>query len=131
MAGRTSVGFEPAQLTLSRSSVGNAVVIRVSGEIDLNTVERFQQSLETEPVSSALVVDLSAVTFFGSAGLGALVKATACAGRHRRLLRLVVDNNRAVLRPLQVTGLDQLLILYYTVEDAVRGYPDRALETGA
>jgi anti-sigma B factor antagonist len=43
--------------------------------------------------------------------------------RHRGVdsLRIVVDNTRPVIRPIQLTGLDQVLSLYYSVADALTG----------
>ena len=32
---------------------------------------------------------------------------------------VVVDATRAVIRPLQITGLDEVLALYYSVEEAL------------
>ena len=36
-------------------------------------------------------------------------------------LRLVVDSNRPVVRPIELAGYDAFLALYHDVEDAVRG----------
>ena len=54
-----------------------------------------------------LVLDLSAVEFLGSAGLAALVDAQKLARDRNIGLRLIAAT-RAVLRPLQVTGLIDL-----------------------
>jgi anti-sigma B factor antagonist len=64
-------------------------------------------------------VDLTAVTFFGSAGLTALLAATRLSEARREPLRIVVDHNRPVIRPIMVTGLDDVLTLYHTVEEAL------------
>jgi anti-sigma B factor antagonist len=63
------------------------------------------------------VVDLSAVTFLGSRGIAALVGAN----RQSRgeALRVVVDANRPVIRPLEVTGLDEVLALHHSVAEAI------------
>ena len=41
----------------------------------------------------------------------------------REPLRIVVDHTRPVIRPIQVTGLDDVLALFDTVEDALRAPP--------
>jgi anti-anti-sigma regulatory factor len=71
------------------------------------------------------ILDLTAVTFLGSAGLTALVEAT----RHSAApLRIVVDSNRPVIRPIEVTGLDDVLRLYHSVDEAVKtGMPGRTM----
>ncbi|GAA2884177.1 hypothetical protein GCM10010472_47830 [Pseudonocardia halophobica] len=66
-----------------------------------------------------MILDLSEVDFLGSAGIGALVDA-AKAQRDNVLLRVVVDQNRPVIRPMQLTGLDTVLALYRSREDALR-----------
>jgi anti-sigma B factor antagonist len=51
--------------------------------------------------------------------LQALVDVTQAAQRRREPLRIVVDHNRPVIRPIEVTGLDEVLALFDTVEDAL------------
>jgi anti-sigma B factor antagonist len=72
-----------------------------------------------EAAGRPVIVDLTAVTFLGSHGLAALVEAALKAEQRSEPLRLVVDEARAVTRPLQITGLDEVLALYYSVEEAL------------
>lgn len=105
----------------------HALVVTVAGEIDQATVDRlsaavtaaFDQLREGE----ILVIDLTAVTFLGSPGLQALVDVTEAAKHRREPLRIVVDHNRPVIRPLQITGLGNVLALYDTVEQALQPTP--------
>ncbi len=84
---------------------GDAKVLRVLGEIDTVTApvlrERIGQHL---PQVALLVLDLSSVTFLGSAGLAVLVAAKEDAERHGHRLRLVCGS-RTVTRALEATGL--------------------------
>jgi len=83
----------------------------VEGEIDTLTagsLERALSKLLSEPCD-VLVVDLAAVTFLASSGLAVLIQAAHQAGDRR--LRLVAAT-RAVRRPLEITGSDQLFDLY-------------------
>jgi len=73
-----------------------------------------------EQTSDVCVVDLSAVTFLGTAGLDALLAVTALAGTRREPPRIVVAANGPLTLPIQLTGLDTVLALYPTVEDAIR-----------
>jgi anti-sigma B factor antagonist len=65
------------------------------------------------------VIDLTGVTFLGSPGLQALVDATRAARRRCEPLRIVVDHTRPVIRPIEMAGLDDLLALFHTVDQAV------------
>jgi anti-sigma B factor antagonist len=103
----------------------DALVVTVTGEIDLHTVGRLRAAVDdgldrvAESDSVALVIDLSQVTFLGSAGLAALVDATRAARRLREPLPIVVDHTRPVIRPIEMTGLDELLALHTTLDLAL------------
>jgi anti-sigma B factor antagonist len=112
------------ELHISSSHLGTAVVLTVTGEIDLNTAPELQDAILAgiaEAGSGLCVVDLTKVDFLGSAGLAALLEATAHAQGKPKPLRIVVDANRPVIRPIEVTGLDQVLALFHTVEEALAG----------
>jgi anti-sigma B factor antagonist len=98
---------------------GEAVVLEVCGEVDVLTGPRLHESVMTllEDHPPVVVIDLAAVTFFGSSGLAVLAEAQRAAEPRTRLR--VVAVGATTLRPLQVTGLDQQLAVYPTREDAV------------
>lgn len=106
-----------------------ANVVTVDGAVDALTVPRLRDALHKAFArldGRVLVVDLSAVTFFGSPGLRALSEsATEAALHHRGLrpLRIVVDSSRPVIRPIEIVGLDGVLSLYHDVEAALRDSP--------
>ena len=101
-----------------------ALIVTVAGEIDQFTVQRLHTAVTTAfnelHDNEILIIDLTDVTFLGSPGLQALVDVTETAQRRREPLRIVVDQNRPVLHPLRVSGLGELLALYYTVEQALQ-----------
>lgn len=66
-----------------------------------------------------LVVELDDVTYFGSAGLNALLGCTERGGAHGVAVR-VVATNAEVTRPIEVTGLDKVLRPHRTVDEAIR-----------
>ena len=66
-----------------------------------------------------MVVDLLQVSFLASRGLAALVSASKQAQTRGRQLRIVAGQNRRVLRPLQLTGLDLVLSLRATLDEAL------------
>ena len=67
------------------------------------------------------------VTYFGSAGLNAVLDCHKQGLRTGISVRLVADND-LVVRPIEVTNLDSLLDLYPALPDALEG---RELEQGS
>lgn len=69
----------PDLLTVSREIVngGQAVRLRVVGEIDMSTVPTFEKALSSalDEKHERLMIDLSQVRFMDSSGLNALVRA--------------------------------------------------------
>jgi anti-sigma B factor antagonist len=89
---------------------GPAAIVTAAGEIDSTSAPVLRDRLDSLLVTeiSELTVDLTAVTFLDSAGLCVLAAA------HRRAIRQdvamrVLASSRAVIRPLQITGLWNLL----------------------
>ena len=111
---RPTHGAGELGVTFERPDARHALLV-VEGEIDTLTAGSLERALTELLNASAevLVVDLSAVTFLASSGLAVLIRAAHQAGERR--LRLV-STARAVRRPMEITGSDQLFDLY----------PDRA-----
>jgi anti-sigma B factor antagonist len=99
-----------------------AVVVRVAGELDSLTVPAVDRQLTAVQAGlvapAALVLDLSDLTFMSSAGLALLVTHHEWCAEQGSRLRVVTGNNRSVLRPVRITGLDTVLDLVATVADA-------------
>ena len=72
------------------------------------------EELLADPDVRAVELDLSGVTFLDSAGLTVLARAHQGARRAGRVLRMRCGTGRAVLRPLQITGLVDV----FTIVDA-------------
>ncbi len=94
-------------------------MVAVGGEVDLSTAPAFEAAIATalkeEP--PVLVIDLSEVTFMASVGLRVLV---ATQEELRESVRVaVVANNPATSRPIQMTGLDEIITLYPTLDEAL------------
>ena len=109
-------------MMVSRRVDDGAVVVVVTGEVDILTAPRLRQAVVTalhEAGSRPVVVDLSRVELLDSAGLAALTRARQLATTTDTPLRLVVDHARPVIRPLQITGMDQWLELHHTVDEAL------------
>lgn len=110
-------GAGVATITATRQQ--DAIVLTVSGEIDMTTAPTLEnavrQALTARP--AILVIDLTDVEFFSSAGIAVLVLA------HRNEsgadLRVIADD-RTVLRPLELTGLTDDFAIYRDVDAALR-----------
>jgi anti-sigma B factor antagonist len=95
----------------------DATVVHVVGEIDTLTAPVLRAQLDEHlPVVPLLVLDLSDVTFLGSAGLAVLVAAKDAADARGNTLRLVCGS-RIVTRALEATGL-------LTLFDVADGVPE-------
>ena len=99
-------------------------VVTAAGEIDLTNAEWLRDALLSalNAGASALVVDLTATTFIDSAGVTALVRASRRASASDAVLRLAVTAP-AVLRVLNLVGLDQLISVYPSVAAALDSLP--------
>jgi anti-anti-sigma factor len=103
-----------------------AIVLSASGDVDSITVDTFQSSLQealdvaARHPAKKLVIELDGVTYFGSAGLNAVL---ACyeGGASDGVAVRVVAANPEVIRPIEVTKLDAVLRPYDSVSDAVAG----------
>jgi anti-sigma B factor antagonist len=95
-------------------------IIRVGGEIDMLTAPALRETLlaKVDVPAADVVLDLDGVSFLASTGLGVLVEAAQRAEAAGTALRLVCSS-RAVTRPLELTGLNQLL----DVHDSMAALP--------
>jgi anti-sigma B factor antagonist len=119
-------GPAEALLHISTVQLPGAVVVTVRGEVDMTTAAQLADAIERaqRQPQPAVVIDLSAVTFFGSPGIAVLVTAETLARPAGQLLRVVVDQRRPVINPLIVTGFAGYLTLFHRLDDALAAAPD-------
>jgi anti-sigma B factor antagonist len=106
--------------TVTEELEPGVLLVRLFGEIDIATTEPASESIRAAvaPPARLVLIDVSAVTFCSSAGLGNLVEARNLAGQHDITLALV-GVGRPVDRPLSVTGLGGEFRIYSTVAEAL------------
>ncbi|UDY23811.1 STAS domain-containing protein [Nocardioides sp. Kera G14] len=107
-------------LSLSTSELSGATVVAVGGEIDVYTAPRLRDKL-TELVDGGayrLVVDLEAVDFLDSTGLGVLVGGLKKVRAHDGSLKIVCTNER-LLKIFRITGLSKVFDIVPTPAAAV------------
>lgn len=96
-------------------------VLTIVGEIDLAGTDVLSDILHSPLIAGLdVVLDLSEVTFLGERGISMLVTAAHTAVSHGRELTVVTgEENRAVIRPLLVSGVDKILSLTATLPQAL------------
>ena len=106
---------------------GRTAVVGVSGDIDITNAEGLRDVLLSalNAGAAALVVDMTSTTFLDSAGVTALVRATRRATSTDATLRLAVAGP-AVLRVLNLVGIDRLVEVHASLSDALASLPDQA-----
>jgi anti-sigma B factor antagonist len=91
----------------------DACTVTVSGEVDCVTAPDFQQVLldvlSRPDAPRRVLVDLRGVTFLGAAGLTVLALAHRTAQVSGQVFRIRCGTARAAIRPLQITGLWNIL----------------------
>jgi anti-sigma B factor antagonist len=105
------------------------VIVRLPAEIDLANAEDAGEQLRSAFTRSMAVVvaDLTSTVFCDSSGARQLVLSHNYADFHDARMRFVTPD-RNLLRVLTVTGVDQLLSIYPSLDAAVCGsIPDRSI----
>ena len=110
------------QQHIQQRTVDGAVIVEVVGELDQEVASALRAAVLDgleQAAGTACVVDLTDVTYLGSSGLSALIAAARDASGRSEALRIVVDANRPVIRPIEITGVDKVLSLYHSVAEAL------------
>ncbi len=104
--------FDDPLVLSTRTAEDGTVIVAAVGEVDTFTAAPLRSMLDAqlEEQPPELVIDLSGIRYLGSAGLAVLVETQKAAGVRDVPLRLIATN-RAVTRPLEVTGLIDLFVL--------------------
>jgi anti-anti-sigma factor len=119
MVEQSGDSVDPTGFQVGNHQVDGAVVLSVSGEVDMLSAPRLAEAIHTALAASptALIVDLSKVDFLASAGMTVLV-AAPCATTANRVGGTTLSC-AATSRPIQLTKLDSVLPLYSTLDNAL------------
>jgi anti-sigma B factor antagonist len=107
-------------LSVSVRAEGDRTVVAVSGEIDVYTAPKLREHL-IDLVSSGqykLIVDLEAVDFLDSTGLGVLVGGLKRVRTHEGSLDLVCSQDR-ILKIFRITGLTKVFAIHANIGEAL------------
>jgi anti-sigma B factor antagonist len=111
-------------LTLDVHSEGPGyTIVAVGGEIDVYSAPRLRERLLdlVEGGSYQLIVDMEAVEFLDSTGLGVLVGGLKRVRAHDGWIDLVCTQSR-MLRIFRITGLNRVFNIYNSVPEAIAAH---------
>jgi anti-anti-sigma factor len=96
---------------IEAADVDEARVVRVSGEIDLSNAHDVLEAIgdAVRSGATAIVVDLSGVTFLDSSGISMLFRLRERISYSRQELRLVVPPTSPIRRVLEVTRVHDVI----------------------
>ena len=98
-------------------------IVIVRGELDAFTGPQLKEALSAlaEEGVNRLVIDLRAVTFIDSTGLGLLATTRKRFNGQGDAVCIVLEEDQATVRRLfSITGLDGILPIHPTVDEAVK-----------
>ncbi len=108
------------ELSVTTSHHDDVSVVTVEGEVDVYTAAQLRQTLDQEIAEgrTRLVVDLDAVSFLDSTGLGVLVGRLKLVRNSSGWLRIVCSSER-ILRVFRITGLDKVFGIHGSLDEAL------------
>jgi anti-sigma B factor antagonist len=111
----------PGGFSVRMEDLDTAVVLTVTGEVDMATAPELEESVKAalESGPEVLVVDLSGVSFLASAGMSVLIGGNQQAG-DRTQFRLVATGS-ATLRPMELTGIATAFSIHANRDQALSG----------
>lgn len=112
--------------TVTEQRRGDICLVEVAGTVDALTLPRLEAAM-TWPATrapKAVIVDLSAVDFLASAGIGLLVSAHHALAPAARFV--VVASGPATGRPLALIGITNIINVYATRAEALLALAEQA-----
>jgi anti-sigma B factor antagonist len=102
------------------AAMGALTVVTFPAEIDMATAGAIGGQVAAALASGvpAVIADMTATTFCDSAGINMLIRARKQATGHGAELRLLLPCPN-VLRVLQIQGVDAVLPIYHSLEEAL------------
>ena len=107
-------------LTLSTREVDGTTIVAVGGEIDVYTAPKLRDKI-TELVAEGIytiVIDMEAVEFLDSTGLGVLVGGLKKVRAHDGSLELICTQDR-LLKIFRITGLAKVFVIHESADGAL------------
>ena len=106
---------------LTRADRGELAVLTVAGDIDVDTAWRLREELTTALAERDAVVEMSAVDFLDSTGLGVLVGGLKRVRSNGGSLDVVCTHDR-LLKIFRITGLTKVFGIHDSVASAIASH---------
>lgn len=112
-------GAAGSTCTVEERRVDEVSVVGISGVVDMLTAPELEKAIAEAAKSSpkAVIVDMTAVEFLASAGMGVLIAAQDELAPAIRFA--VVADGPATSRPLKLVGVTDVVDLYATLDEAL------------
>lgn len=109
-------------LHISLSHQRQALIVRLSGELDHHTAERVKQDMEAElekGIYSDVILNLSELSFMDSSGIGVIL------GRYKQVSQLggkmvICNVHPTIYRIFEMSGLFKIIPFHENEEDALQ-----------
>jgi anti-anti-sigma factor len=120
--GKVEVSMEGAassSCAIEERRIDSISVVSVAGVVDMLTAPELEKAIAAAAKSSpnAVVVDMTAVEFLASAGMGVLIAAQDELAPAVKLA--MVADGPATSRPLKLVGVTDVVDLYATLDEAL------------
>lgn len=104
-----------------QDGAGNLRQITLTGRLDILGTAEIELPLTTLSAAAdrRVVLDISEVTFLASIGIRAIVSSAKALYRRGGKMVLLVGTNEAISKTLQTTGIDLIVPMFASAEDAV------------
>lgn len=111
--------FRCDSCVVRESSTGSAVILSVTGVLDMLTAPTLAESVDRALVRrpASLIVDLQDVSFLASHGMSVIVAAHLRSGDETEVM--VVAEGPATARPLTLVGIADIIAVHSTLDDAL------------
>ena len=105
---------------MTKETEGPRAIVALPGEIDITNSAAMKASLLAVLDDPGLVIaDMTGTTFCDSSGLRMLIIARDRAEAGGCTLRIVIRPDSSVARSLAILGMDRMLPIYASIEDAM------------
>jgi len=113
-------GGVDVDLTLATNEVDGATIIAVGGEIDVYTAPKLRDQIPELVAAGVfdIIVDMEAVEFLDSTGLGVLVGGLKKVRAHDGSLELICTQDR-LLKIFRITGLAKVFVIHDSADGAL------------
>lgn len=124
MKEQATMTSHPSGCTIEERRIDGAIVVVVSGTVDAITAPQLAAAIAAAAAATpaAIVVDLGAVEFLASSGMGVLVAAHADLSPGVRFV--VVADGPATSRPLKLIGIADIVGVFAELDEALAAVRD-------